>query len=479
MDLYCRVCSTSEAIMLQSLFEICESEDEVIANMIIDCTDVMVTDGDGLPQNICTECLIKVKDAYQLRKRCIHSNAIFKKMLVSTTIQSAKPLSSSIRSKQMDSDQTLKLDGNSAVQIELNQLYLCQDCGVLLDTNEAMLEHVRVTHIAHKTKEKLVVEYFEESEEQEIEYLDEVGDETKNLLSEHNVLSSQITDPLDCEVVENAADNGSLKNHHGIWFKSSTACCVTRCYKKFKKHEDLQRHAMTTHELLRIQHAQERKHHNLVCDICLKGFANEPLFIRHRTADRHQKHVCLSCGSRYVSKSNLIQHEKSQCGKVATFCCPQCDKRFFTSGGLKNHEKLHSIKKPNVCSQCGKSFHRKSVLKDHISMVHSNVRWFECTLCPKSFTSKTVFQSHQLTHTKERPYQCRFCNKRYLKTSDPAFIRDRERRLHERIHTRAKLYSCDDCCEGFNKFADFKQHRLQHHGKDALCNSVSTTLAAI
>ncbi|XP_055542373.1 oocyte zinc finger protein XlCOF6-like [Wyeomyia smithii] len=690
MDTYCRVCSASESCILQSLFQICESEDEVIANMIIDCTEVMVSDDDGLPQNICNECLIKLKNAYQLRKQCLKSDALFRQILKSQKIYSDETAACS--KDDSKHHQTAKLETHSLARIDdkLNQLFLCDSCGVLSDNNEDMLKHIRIAHVTCETAENLLMEYSGESDVQQIEYLDEVADEFKSSVTGDNALSSQNiyipdlfvknVEDMGCYKVYNVIgkrccvcyqlfDNASnLKLHCGqhhsksntgrqiskyscsICFTTfendialdihlqnmkldnaqlyhcktcdmilaeedqfiahvisnndhdtamaaiqlperfceetmeedqtcscsrtsktetiahreieklstnitikcneccktltsrnmqhildgslqkiyrccslncnystiskreilehistngkhdtpekrtkkltqSISCCVSRCYQKFSTYKALKHHSETIHKLSRIKHTQERTHSNLICEICLRGFPHEQAYMRHRVADRQQKHICLSCGARYVSKSNLIQHEQSQCGKLATFACSQCDKCFFTAGGLKNHEKLHNNKRSYVCNQCGRSFLRKGVLKEHVNTVHSDVRLFKCTLCPKSFSSKNVFLSHRLTHTKEKPFQCRYCEKRYRKTSDrtlhenqihlgirpfqchfcsAAFIRDRERRLHERTHTKAKLYTCEDCGEGYDKFAEFKQHRQQHHGKETL-----------
>lgn len=278
------------------------------------------------------------------------------------------------------------------------------------------------------------------------------------------------------------------------------SCCFVRCREAFDSYEELEDHAESVHEMLRIQHTQDRTFTQSVCMICLKGFESEQACERHRSTDRNRKHACLKCGVQYVSKSTLLQHERSKCGKVAQYQCTQCEKTFVSLGGLHNHQEVHSQKRSHVCGTCGRGFLRKGILKDHINAVHSKVRLFQCSLCPKSFASRNVFQSHQMTHTKVKPYQCRHCEKRYYKTSDrtmhenqvhlgirpfqcnfctASFIRDRERRLHERTHTKTKLYNCDMCSEGYNKFAEYKSHRLKEHGLETLRDLGPVTMAAV
>ncbi|XP_055632572.1 zinc finger protein 62 homolog [Toxorhynchites rutilus septentrionalis] len=806
MDAYCRVCMTKDSVELVSLFQIHNGEEEVIANMIIDCTEVMISDDDKLPQNICTECLIRLDNAFELRKQCQRSDVAFRNMLTQTKhVKEEGGMKITIDMKLTDLTENLyrfvetgkyhdvvQITGirccgcnavfNTESELEIHslnahkkqeknpaphlcpicgQIYpnrndlmdhgkdvpysynVCRLCGLMLGSKIDIFGHLETSHniiemraesnhkvisfdaadiVCPQTDEEHEIEYLDEAED--LEFVDKVNEErtdeqqtaddgedalTDRADSEHEskmpnnvfidsiddlpchkvyhlrgerccgcyemfddieklknhcelehsisysnkqkhqckacnrcfknnaqlekhiqsanqktiyycklcdliltddskftshivltndhdeaISSSKIGDKFEeisagstgccgCDVVcdsevelrrhieeEHSQKLSSIDNedqfecnrcfdcfptshqltlhkaqaqnrlyyqcrtedcgyrtpdkkqivkhvtttnaHRDLSHKQPTkrkkkqpkddnmTCCVARCYETFNSYEELQIHAETAHELLRIQHTQSRKSENTACDICFKGFENVQAYTRHRMVDRTRKHVCLTCGAQYVSKSNLIQHERSNCGKIATFQCTQCDKAFVTVGGLKNHQEVHGNKRSFVCDICGRAFLRKSVLNDHMNTVHSTLRLFKCSLCPKSFASRNIFQSHQLTHTKERPYQCRYCDKRYFKTSDrtlhenqvhlgirpfqcsfcsSSFIRDRERRLHERIHTKSKLYTCDICSGGYNKFSEFKQHRLDEHGIETLRDLGPTVMAAL
>ncbi|XP_065088188.1 zinc finger protein 14-like [Ochlerotatus camptorhynchus] len=809
IDSYCRVCMVQNPDELISLFQIHDSEDDVIANMIIDCTEVMVSDDDNLPQHICRDCLIRLNHAYKLRKQCQRSDEAFRAMLLRVDQQSFKSemevydpspklFLASLNEQHFQLLNTQKdyrlvkitglrccgcnrIFGNSdelknhsimfhtlSAKCDLNThectvcgfgfgsrkeltdhemdlqdlYYVCNQCELMLNTEDDLVQHLKDIHEVEELSQsseknvipsedsqcdlKLEEELMEEG--QEIEYLDEDEDyheyvdltmkiktesanedspETKKqllrtlpgsefvsrteefskysiyhlrgerccgclrlfvdiesllihcdhehgnrqkikvakyqcdvcfqrfgsslLLSKHKQVAKGKTmyhcklcdavledersfikhiiftdnheEVIDAVKIEGKyeeiriegskccgcdvmCDNekemqkhieelhlpGSVEDdrefkcnrcfkgfhrmnhlarhesdaqkklsyrcftercnyttihkrqilkhittkytHRNLPRKTAKthrtddlsgeycrySCCFARCYEVFDSYEELEDHAESVHEMLRIQHTQDRESTQAVCMICLKGFENEQACEKHRSTDRNQKYVCLKCGVQYVSKSTLLQHERSKCGKVAQYQCTQCDKTFVSLGGLRNHQEVHSQKRSHVCDTCGRGFLRKGILKDHINTVHSKVRLFQCSLCPKSFTSRNVFQSHQMTHTKEKPYQCRHCEKRYYKTSDrtmhenqvhlgirpfqcnfctASFIRDRERRLHERTHTKTKLYNCDMCSEGYNKFAEYKSHRLKEHGLETLRDLGPAIMAAV
>lgn len=78
MDGCCRVCSRKDSFRPFSLYAVAETTQEVIANMILDISNIQVTTEDGLPQQICPDCLIALSLAYSFRKQCHHADAKFR-----------------------------------------------------------------------------------------------------------------------------------------------------------------------------------------------------------------------------------------------------------------------------------------------------------------------------------------------------------------------------------------------------------------
>ncbi|KAL1395418.1 hypothetical protein pipiens_011275 [Culex pipiens pipiens] len=552
-DDICRVCMTEDAqVELISLFQINGTGDEVIANMIIDCCEVMVSDDDNMPQNICADCLDRLNQAYELRKQCKRSDQVLRGLVGDEPVEDV-PDDASVMELEVEyldeEDESEETSPNlkfveSVEDFPSHRVYRllgeqCCSCFELFQDVDALMAHCDQEHgrgtpgkshfqcdvcrdpfdsHAALTKHKEVaagmvlyhckrcqvdlrsereflkhVVTSERDHEDAVETLDVAGKFEQVL----------IVGMRCCGCDEIYDDQVELERHREDAHRSSrvegSGFECDGCYRRFKISFQLAKHRAEA-KAKQWFHEQDRNaEHNVTCDICHRGFPDERTYSRHRN-DKTRKHICKTCGVQYAFRANLIEHERSNCGQVARYKCSQCDKAYKTPGGLKNHRKTHKDQRSFVCELCGRAFLRKGILKDHMNTVHSTVRAFQCSLCPKSFTSRNIYRSHQLTHTKEKPFQCRHCDKRYLKSSDrkmhenqvhlgnrpfrcqycPAtFTRDRERRLHERVHTKAKLYTCDECGEGYNKFAAFKDHRRKQHGLDTMRDLGPAAMAAV
>ncbi|XP_055601293.1 uncharacterized protein LOC129750096 [Uranotaenia lowii] len=78
MDACCRLCLRSDEFRRFPLYAVAEVSQEVIANMITSCSDSQVSTEDGLPQQICPDCLITLCLANSFRKMCRRSEAKFR-----------------------------------------------------------------------------------------------------------------------------------------------------------------------------------------------------------------------------------------------------------------------------------------------------------------------------------------------------------------------------------------------------------------
>ncbi|RZC41753.1 hypothetical protein BDFB_006010 [Asbolus verrucosus] len=60
------------------------------------------------------------------------------------------------------------------------------------------------------------------------------------------------------------------------------------------------------------------------------------------------------------------------------------------------------------------------------------------------------------THTKDRPYMCRYCDKRFSSCG--------EVRCHEMLHTGDTPHQCVYCGKGYTKSFSLQCHYLSHSG---------------
>ena len=62
--------------------------------------------------------------------------------------------------------------------------------------------------------------------------------------------------------------------------------------------------------------------------------------------------------------------------------------------------------KKYICTDCGKGFHQKKVLGEHIDYVHKGLKNFFCSKCGTSFELSKTLQQHYVTHEKRIKLEC-------------------------------------------------------------------------
>nr|XP_037877586.1 zinc finger protein 1 homolog [Bombyx mori] len=72
---------------------------------------------------------------------------------------------------------------------------------------------------------------------------------------------------------------------------------------------------------------------------------------------------------------------------------------------------VHTKDRPHKCSFCIKRFRTKICMQLHERQVHKKEKNHLCQFCSKTFFKKYHLQVHIRTHTKEKPYECSECGK--------------------------------------------------------------------
>ncbi|KAM9633288.1 zinc finger protein 793 isoform 3-T5 [Trichechus inunguis] len=208
------------------------------------------------------------------------------------------------------------------------------------------------------------------------------------------------------------------------------------------------------------------------CTQCEKVFSHNPalmykpavtnslVYKRKRIPPIKKPHVCSECGKAFCYKSEFIRHQRSHTGEKP-YGCTDCGKAFSHKSTLIKHQRIHTGVRPFECFFCGKAFTQKSHRTEH-QRTHTGERPFVCSECGKSFGEKSYLNVHRKMHTGEKPYRCRECGKSFSQKSCL--------NKHWRTHTGEKPYGCNECGKAFYQKTNLSRHQKIHARNNACRN---------
>lgn len=123
---------------------------------------------------------------------------------------------------------------------------------------------------------------------------------------------------------------------------------------------------------------------------------------RTRHVYENSSFVCEPCGRTFGRRSSLRQHNNVHHSGPREHRCEECGKRFHTVDDLHRHVKRHvTLHKPYKCAECPRQFNYQQDLVRHVAVQHG-VAKYACQHCGKRIARRDHLLAHEATHTRRQ-----------------------------------------------------------------------------
>ena len=158
----------------------------------------------------------------------------------------------------------------------------------------------------------------------------------------------------------------------------------------------------------------------------------------------------------------FLNKKRRNSNLVKCFKCDieDCEYLFETKEELDKHNNFHKENSIYSCNKCNKKFMQEKNLQKHFKVHCFLVKKYICPYpgCGKKFTALYNQKIHYRVHTGERPYTCEICGKDYY---DRANYKYHAKTAHKIEDKNEVVCSHGGLCHEFKS----KKQKVMHHNK--------------
>uniref|UniRef100_A0A182P650 Uncharacterized protein n=1 Tax=Anopheles epiroticus TaxID=199890 RepID=A0A182P650_9DIPT len=460
---HCRICYKSDN---DDLISVRLKQNSVsIEEMILSITGITVTADRRLPQNICLECLDRLKAAYELRQQCIQTNdwlceklSVPKDNIEHEIIKETKdvPLSTELSKQGGEEEMTERSIKHYDEEMGhksrpgQNQLDVGGDGYNFVkdntDVNQEIemiecLDNVEELEVRGPSLQKLEIEIDTGENESNAEHeymLPTIIDEQHELTIEMN-LSDESTIDLEVEpsaeeqyddeweqhgedpIISQPRTNKSRKmlcrisrndliiratepGYLIVELRQYRCCC---CAGLFTTEEELQVHLKEKGEQNKVSNPDPNVRY--VCEYCGKHFKLWLVYMCHkRLREQRQFYMCRLCNVLLDSATRMISHMLVSEQHANYFNLPrECIADRYTTIMLSGER----------CCCCKKYFDENEALMEHVRRSHPSTTDamvenmpYGCDVCGRRFRSTDRLEHHLQYTVDVRQHYCKLCD---------------------------------------------------------------------
>ncbi|XP_052902940.1 zinc finger protein 345-like [Anopheles moucheti] len=470
LDRVCRTClGEREKDQLKDLFELS------LAETIMSCTSLTVTESDGLPCHICSDCCVELERSFNFRQMSKASDATIRSLIEKSVVikQDSETKYEVLNVVFTDSDGNTE---TSAVVVPIEELRF-----QLMNANNTVMEVTAEENVTIPNRKAIQMQPTQLLESDPDGKEPGLGEKLalkvnpNDLLNEPTLTTSsnkEASEPPRTQALRESTILRNLKQELSE-FIGSNCTAITKEVEIVDENEDDElihvdylKDALTE-EYIQFMETQlastgagnkeeqlEQEHLNNLIHASME--AEEPRD-RHKASDYLERDTthCKICDVQF-SKRRLYRKHVNRKHSEKRFECNHCPRKFAEKSVLNNHMLRHTGEKTHVCDVCEARFYEKTLLNVHMRR-HSGLRPYACELCDKRFTTRSILNTHQKVHNDPRPHICNVCQK--------GFKLSWQLKAHSRVHTNEKPFECPYCHKRFNQNGNLAVHIRTHSGE--------------